>query len=117
VSVDQDVINFGAKAVIIILTMCAGIVAPVAGLVIFSKVAVRLASPLIEEQLLCSQRFLERIALLAEHKANNSQAKLLGAYEVMIQRLGILEKLATDMQELKEDVAILMDRADHGGKA
>lgn len=114
-ALDQEVVNFAAKAVIIVLVMCAGIVAPVTGLVIFSRLAVRLASPLIEGELLKSQSFMNALATLAEHKANNSQAKLLGAYEVMVSRLQILEKLAEDFQTMKTDIAVLKTRAEGGG--
>ena len=109
---DQETVNFAFKAGIVVAAMCAGIVAPTAGIVIFSKVAVRLSSPMIEEQLLKSQSFLDRVAQLAEHKANNSQAKLLGAYEVVVDRLKILEKLAADMSKMREDVAVLKDRSE-----
>ena len=111
-TLDPDTINFAAKAVVIVLAMCAGIVAPVTGLVIFSKLAVRIASPLIEGELFKSQSFMDRVAQLAEHKAANSQAKLMGSYEIMVDRLKILTKLADDMNELKQDVAVLKDRSE-----
>ena len=110
-ALDQETINFAFKAGIVVAAMCAGIVAPTAGLVIFSKVAVRLSSPLIEGELLKSQSFIDRVAQLAEHKVANGQAKLLGSYEILVARLLVLDKLAEDMHELKKDVAVLMDRS------
>lgn len=100
-------VDFAVNGVIVIATLCAGIVAPVAGLIITSKVRVRLEAPLVEKELLKSQSFQDSVAQMAEHKARNEQSKLLGAYEIVATQLKALDKLSTDISALKQDVAVL----------
>ena len=52
------------------------------------------------------------VGQVAEHKAKNEQAKLLGAYEVMIERLKIVETLAKDVNEIKLAIAELHGRTE-----
>lgn len=116
-TIAPETMNFAVNGIIVIATLFAVIVAPAAGLVITSKVRVRLEAPLVERELLKSQTFQDSVAQMAEHKANNSMAKLLGAYEMVANQLKVLDKLSTEIAALKQDVAVLSalvkERKDH----
>jgi hypothetical protein len=123
-SLTPDTVNFLVKAVAAAFLLCAGVVSPAAGLVIFSKLAVRLATPQIVKELLNdqdftdgigsklvgSQKFMDSVAKVAEHKAANSMSRLQGSFEVMVLRLDVLPALLKEVEEMKRDIAIIKDR-------
>lgn len=107
-----DTLNFGARVLFALFGILGACIAPVTALILLNRVAVRLAAPGIERELLASQSFMDRVAAIAEHKGRNVETKLQHTLDVINGRLSVLDRLTDDMQEVKQNMAVLKDRAE-----
>lgn len=107
-----DTLNFGARVLFALFGILGACIAPVTALILLNRVAVRLAAPGIERELLASQSFMDRVAAIAEHKGRNVETKLQHTLEAIQGQLAVLDKLTVDMQDVKRDMAVLKYRAE-----
>lgn len=102
-----ETMNFIVRAVVIVISAFAMIVAPAAGLAIFHRMAVRLGLPTIVEELEGSSRFREYVDGRCKHNNNNNDAKLEELHS-------LLRGLISTVDALGRNVAVVLDRTnDH----
>jgi len=102
-SITPETANFIIRAVVVVLSAFAMIVAPAAGLAIFHRMAVRLGLPTIVAELKESSGFREYIDGRCKHNNNNNDAKLEELHSV-------LRGLVVQVDTLGRNVAVVLDR-------
>lgn len=101
-----ETLNFIIRAIVVVLSAFAMIVAPAAGLAIFHRMAVRLGLPTIVAELQESSTFREYVDSRCKHNNNNNDAKL-GELHRMLQGLVVT------VDSLGRNVAVVLDRTNH----